>query len=76
MRTTNHVQCKLRRGTSITTSWLPQRYAVPGKHLRLRDEQGAWEDGWEVVETGSIALTDEVMLRSQDYKKQREASDI
>lgn len=40
-------QCRLKRGTSETTSWIPEKYAVPGKTLKLK-EGNVWVDGWTV----------------------------
>jgi hypothetical protein len=75
--TDNHVQCKLRRVNGvITTSWLPQKYAVVGKFLKLKNDEGEWENGWEVTATFAIKSTTEVLARGQDYKHQRKASDI
>ena len=60
----------------VTTSWIPSRYAVRGKTLKLKSEDGFWEDGWEVVSVGATAPSEEVNERSRDYTKQREASDV
>ena len=74
---TVHVQCRLRRVNGVeTTSWLPKWYAVKGKFLKLKTDAGEWENGWEVVDTFGTMTSDEVRERSQDYKHQREASDI
>ena len=49
-------QCSLSRkvtdGTAITTSWLPERYAVAGRYLELLTERGEWENGWHVDSVG------------------------
>lgn len=29
-------------------AWIPSKYAVKGKVLRLKDEDGEWEPGWKV----------------------------
>lgn len=72
----NHVQCKLRRVNGVQmTSWLPQKYAKVGKFLKLKND-GEWENGWEVLATFAVQPTAEVIERGQDYKHQREASDI
>lgn len=84
----SHIQCKLRKkykhldGPSIVeafqVSWLPEKYAVLGKYVRLRteDEENPWEDGWEVIELGNKLPTKYVLERSGDFRKQRKASDI
>jgi len=40
-------QCVLRRGSVEQTSWIPEKFAVIGKTLKLKigDE---WDDGWVV----------------------------
>jgi len=73
---TFHVQCQLARGTTDTTTWLPQKYAVVGDFVKLRDDDGVWQDGWEVMVTGTVLPTDVVMERERDHLHQREASDI
>lgn len=42
-------QCRLRRGDTVQTSWLPRRFAKVGRLLALK-EAGAWQDGWRVEE--------------------------
>jgi hypothetical protein len=74
--TDNHVQCQLRRGDTITHSWIPQKYAKKGKYLKLKGEDGVWVDGWLVEETWGIRPSSEVLAHEDDHKHQREASDI
>ena len=76
MSTTFHVQCQLKRGTTHSTSWLPQKYANVGRFGKLRDDDGVWQDGWEVVVTGIVRPTDEVMERERASLPQRVASDV
>jgi hypothetical protein len=49
-------QCRLRKqsGDAVCeqVSSIPEPYCVVGKTLNLRDESGAWEDGWVVVAAG------------------------
>jgi hypothetical protein len=47
-------------------TWLPARFAVPGKTLRLRDSLGEWQDGW-VVETCSEQTTDDPRPREHEW---------
>ena len=69
-------QCKLQKGNIKTTSWLPEKFAVEGKCLRLK-ENNKWSDGWLVISTSDFSLpADYVIDRSQDYKRTRKASDI
>jgi hypothetical protein len=41
-------QCILRRGHTVTTSWIPERFAEAGKVLKLKDDDGEWQNGWVV----------------------------
>ena len=69
-------QCKLRRGNSFTTTWIPEKYAKKGKYLKLKNDD-VWVDGWLVTEVGENRKPEELVKeRSQDYKQQRKASDI
>jgi len=43
-----HRQCQLRRGNEHLTTWLPEKFAVKGHIVNLKNE-GNWIDGWEVV---------------------------
>ena len=56
-------------------SWIPEKFAKMGKVLKLLDNDN-WVDGWRIVGVGARKLSKEVSERSQDYKKQRPASDI
>ncbi len=64
-------QCKLRKGDTYTTSWLPQKFANVGKYVKLKNI-----DGWLVESVGPPMCSSIVLERSQDYKHQRKASDI
>lgn len=72
----NSRQCRLRRGNTQTTLWLPEKYAVKGSFVTLKQD-GKWVDGWLVESVSEASMScAEVRERSQDYKKQRQASDI
>lgn len=72
----NSRQCRLRRGNIQTTLWLPEKYAVKGGVVTLKQD-GQWVDGWLVESVSEVSMPcAEVRERSQDYKKQRQASDI
>ncbi len=71
-----HTQCKLQRGPTVTVRWIPTRYAVKGHYLKLKGSDGAWTDGWQVVETWKTLPTEVVTARERDWVHQREVSDI
>lgn len=73
-------QCRLQKGPFHTTSWIPEKFAIKGKYVKLKKEGSTgnkkWDNGWLVVEVGSRMREEEVLVRSQDYKHQRKQSDI
>ena len=71
----NHVQCVLTKENKTTVSWIPEKFAVVGKTIKLKDDN-KWEDGWIVQSTGYKLDSSYVIKHSRDYKKTRIASDI
>jgi hypothetical protein len=83
-----HVQCKLQRDIVIDeignytsefqTSWIPEEYAHFGNRIKLKDENGEWEEGWFVYNADIEHKLESkyVNERSRDYKRTRKASDI
>jgi hypothetical protein len=67
-----HCQCQLKRSNSHLTTWIPEKFAVKGKVLRLGD----YGDGWVVVDVFTRLDSKEVGVRSGDYLIQRAASDL
>ena len=72
----HHRQCELERPNEdgsrlVQTSWIPEKFAVKGKWLRLKGE-----DHWRVVKVYGRRESREVHERSRDFTKQRKASDI
>lgn len=69
-----HRQCVMEKalpsGVMVTIGWIPEEFAVIGKFLRLKDD-----DGWQVKQIGARKGSKEVGERSRDHKKQRKASD-
>jgi len=81
-KATHYVQCVLfrkRDGTSGTalTSWIPEKYAVKGKPLKLKNRKtGEWTDGWVVQQCWKKETAALVESRERSYLHQREMSDI
>lgn len=65
------VQAQMEKGQQRHTAWIPEKFAVVGKVLKIKGD-----DGWLVVSIHSRKSEEEVRERSQDYKHQRKASDI
>jgi hypothetical protein len=70
-----HRQCKLRKGNRITYSWIPSKYATRGKYLELKDDDGQWENGWQVDEVWGERKSIDVIKNADGYKKQRKRTD-
>lgn len=48
-----YVQCKLKKGNVHQTSWIPKKFANLNESLKLKKENGEWDGGWVVTETGA-----------------------
>ena len=70
------VQCEFRKGSKITTAYVDKKQNLRvGSIVELKDKDED-KDGWRVMSIGKELDAKYVMERSQDYKRQREASDI
>lgn len=49
-------QCELLRGNEATMIWIPEEFALPGKIIKLKYEEGA---PWTVEWVGTLRLTEE-----------------
>jgi hypothetical protein len=53
-------QCRLVKrvegGELVLVSWIPEPYASAGRAVKLRDDDGAWDDGWVVRCAGENRL--------------------
>ena len=53
-------QCRLVKRTdeSVTelVSWIPEKFAVKGKYIKLKGADDAWEDGWLVRSVGKMEI--------------------
>jgi len=67
---------KMEHGYKELVSWIPDRYAKMNKWLELKNEEGEWEDHWQVIYVGSKTKAELVEAREVDYKKQRGVSDV
>ena len=68
----NYKQCRMTKKSAIDIAWIPEKFAVVGKYLRIGDD-----NGWKVESVSSVVQTsEENNERSQDYKRTRRASDI
>ena len=70
-----YVQCILRNGKSLQTSWIPEKYAIVGQYLKLFDND-VWQNGWQVISNGVKVSKSSVDILSSDYKRTRRATDL
>lgn len=56
----NYRQCKVTRkhdgSETSTVSWIPEKFAILNKVLKLKDKDEKWTDGWIVESVGSSIL--------------------
>ena len=66
-------QCRLVKridgGELAQVSWLPEPYASAGRVVKLRDADGAWDDGWVVVGAGDRRLRPDQVPDCHDLVK-------
>jgi len=60
----NYRQCELEKGNKKMISWVPERFAILNKFLRIGDD-----DGWRVVTVHASESEDVVKSRERDYKR-------
>ena len=67
---------KIRDGEMIQTSYIPEEFAKYARVVKLRDEDGAWDDGWVIRVVGN-ALSEEQLTRLDEahhkFQRQTEA---
>lgn len=72
-----HVQCRLKKGTTLMTAWIPKAIAVKGGTVDLGDPANGEENGWEVIAVGTYEVDSKwASERSRDHLNQRSMSDI
>ena len=77
MAMVKYKQCELKRKNVKLISWLPDRYAIVGKFIKLTNENGEQEDGWEVKSVGTTVLSaDDANLFSSEHTRHRKETDI
>lgn len=71
-------QCKIRKGYTIDILWLPEVYAVKGKFLKLKEKDGTWDDGWQVIDVFQSIKKNvkQIEVLESSYKHQRKMSDV
>lgn len=65
---TYYKQCKMQKGNTFQTGYIPEEFAVLDKIIKLR-EKGVWDNGWKVIEVGSFRHADETLPDSHSLIK-------
>lgn len=59
-RVVHYRHCRLVKpvatGEKVVVSWIPDQFAELGRVVKLKDDNGQWEDGWVVREVWSERL--------------------
>jgi hypothetical protein len=75
-------QCRMKKKIGeerykLHTAWIPEKFAQQGQFIKLKWEDGTWENGWEIVGVGDTKKEEKDLVNEErDYKNQRKASDI
>lgn len=73
----NYIQCALERNGSHHMAWIPEKFAILEKYVKIKQDDNSWQDGWQVKGISDTKKTaTEANDASQLYKKTRKASDI
>jgi hypothetical protein len=55
MKKIEYKQCGLKNGDRYLNTWLPEKFAVKGKFVKLKQADGSWWDGWEVNTVSDVS---------------------
>lgn len=75
-------QCRMRKKVGkdrykLHVAWIPEKHAKKGKYIKIKWEDGTWENGWEVTEVGYPPKEEKYLIDAErDYKNQRKVSDV
>jgi hypothetical protein len=64
-------QCVLRKGNRSQVSWIPARFASIGQTLKLKREDGTWNNGWVVMSVSAAVEEDEIVDSNAARRKHR-----
>ncbi len=70
------VQTGLRRGNKRTVSWIPEKLAIVGQTIRLKEDDDTWSKPWLVVGHGDTRYDRKKMMQiSHGWDKSKENTD-
>jgi hypothetical protein len=77
-----YCQCRMEKPTGKDSrkwdiAWIPEKFAKVGKYIKIKQEDGTWDNGWLVTGVGDIKREESYLIdHERDYKNQRKASDV
>jgi hypothetical protein len=60
---------KVRDGEAIQTSYLPAEFAREGRIVKLREEDGGWDDGWVIRVVGGSLTEDQLAALERAHRR-------
>jgi len=51
---------KVRGGEAVQTSYLPAEFAKEGRIVKVREDDGGWDDGWVIRSLGGSLTEDQL----------------
>ena len=68
---TNYIQCALERNGSHHMAWIPEKFAILEKYIKIKQDDESWQDGWQVkgISDGVKKTATEANEASQGHKK-------
>jgi hypothetical protein len=74
-------QCELKRevdhGTVVQVAWIPDKFAIKGKKLGIKNAESIWEEGWVVNKVFEHRINvDDLLLLQNEYRYTRAVSDV
>ena len=76
-----YYQCEMKKKINDTSyivdvAWIPAKFAKIGKWVKIKQENGTWDDGWQITYVGAKQKEEIVKDRERDYLNQRGVSDV
>ena len=71
-----YCHCGLRNGNKREVSYIPKKFAVVGEIIKIKQEDGSWEDGWVVESVGTEVDESFLDVLRAMWKGHRKVSDI
>jgi hypothetical protein len=76
-----YCQCEMKKkiddhSCKIDVAWIPAKFAKINNWIRIKQDNGTWEDGWQVTYVGGKQKAEIVEGRERDYLNQRKVSDV